>query len=100
MKGRGGRTSSPERLLKRLNIPYSPFFLFLITGKENLKNSQCFRFTTLIRDRGEKINSLMSGSHLSDNNPARRDDGMGDRLRKEERETNPRDNIFTCMEDI
>lgn len=69
----------------------------MITGKENLKNSQCFRFAILIRDRGEKINSLMSKSHLSDNSPARRDDGMGDRLRKGERKKEKKTEIIFSL---
>lgn len=63
---RGGEKSgSPGRLLKRLNTPHSHLFFFPASPsfdnkEENLKNSQCFRLTALIRDRREKINSLMS----------------------------------------
>lgn len=57
------KSSSPGRLLNRLNTPPFPSFFLPLpfdNKRENLKNSQCFRLTILIGDRSEKINSLMS----------------------------------------
>lgn len=60
------KSSSPGRLLNRLNIPRSHFlpvcFFDNKKGEErgNLKNSQRFRLTILIADSSGKINSLMS----------------------------------------
>lgn len=61
------KSSSPGRLLNRLNIPRSHFLPVCFfdnkkKGEErgNLKNSQRFRLTILIADSSGKINSLMS----------------------------------------
>lgn len=55
------KSSSPGRLLNRLNTPPFQFFsLSVFDKKKERKFKECFRLTILIADSSEKINSLMS----------------------------------------